>query len=272
MFDKENFKSDLKKYLTFIEMEKGLLKNTIISYKQDLEKFLKYLKAKNLNHLRLSETEIIDFIKQESAKNNAIATQAHLISVLKIFFKYLISENKTDANPVSKIPSPKKWKTLPAYLTIDEVSKLMETPDTKKAIGIRDKAILELMYATGLRISEVITLKLENIYLEENFLRVLGKGNNIFLNRNGEKLSRQGLWKIIKGYGKKLGISTKLTPHILRHSFATHLVEKGADLRSVQIMLGHASISTTEIYTYVARDKVKKVYQRYHPRSKKEKE
>ena len=215
----------------------------------------------------------------------------------------MISEDKIDSNPVSNISFPKKWKVLPKYLSINQVTELLDLPDTNKPMGRRDKAVLELMYATGLRISEVVNLKIGQIYLEENFLRVMGKGNKervipfggkakecldeymnssrpillkkkvsdlVFLNRNGEKLTRQGLWKIIKGYGKKIGISSTLTPHTLRHSFATHLLEKGADLRSIQLMLGHSSISTTEIYTYIARDKVKKTYDKYHPRSKKE--
>ena len=188
---------------------------------------------------------------------------------------------------------------LPKYLTMDQVGALLDLPGTGKPMGLRDKAILELMYATGLRISEVTGLKLDNIYLDDSFLRVMGKGGKervvpfgekaeqcvkdymhhgrskllkqkqndfVFLNRNGEQLSRQGLWKIIKGYGKKLGISTNLTPHTLRHSFATHLLEKGADLRSIQMMLGHSSISTTEIYTYVAKHRVKKIYDKFHPR------
>jgi len=178
----------------------------------------------------------------------------------------------------------------------------MESPDQGTPIGKRDKAILELMYATGLRISEAIGLEFENIYLEERFLRVIGKGRKervipfgekaaeflaaylssgrltllagrgsevIFLNRNGDRLTRQGLWKVIKGYGKKLGVAHLLTPHTLRHSFATHLLERGADLRSIQLMLGHASISTTEIYTYVAKQRVKQIYDQFHPRSDK---
>lgn len=303
MFTEKTFESDLRKYLAFLEMEKGLSKNTIISYKQELEKFKHHLKKKNINHLSFSEQHSINFIKSEASKGNSLSTQSHLISVLKSFYKYMISEDKIDSNPVSNISFPKKWKVLPKYLSINQVTELLDLPDTNKPMGRRDKAVLELMYATGLRISEVVNLKIGQIYLEENFLRVMGKGNKervipfggkakecldeymnssrpillkkkvsdlVFLNRNGEKLTRQGLWKIIKGYGKKIGISSTLTPHTLRHSFATHLLEKGADLRSIQLMLGHSSISTTEIYTYIARDKVKKTYDKYHPRSKKE--
>jgi integrase/recombinase XerD len=205
-----------------------------------------------------------------------------------------------DSNPFSTLVFPKKWRVLPHYLSVEQVKKLLELPDTSSDRGLRDKALLELMYATGLRISEVITLTYENLYLREGFIRVIGKGNKerviplgktaakilvdyleksrpemlrdktcpiVFLNRNGTGLSRQGVWKIIKGYGKMIGLSSRITPHTLRHSFATHLVERGADLRSVQMMLGHSSISTTEIYTHVARDKMKQIYDRFHPRA-----
>jgi len=290
------------RFLNYLEIERGLTQNTIISYKQELEKFFTFLDKKNIDVINADENTILDFVKNESRKGNSQSTQSHIISVLKSFYKFLVLEEKIEANPVSQIAYPKKWKTLPKYLTIDEVSKLLELPDTSTKLGLRDKAILELMYATGLRISEVINLKLESIYFEESFLRILGKGNKerivpfgkiaaqylkeylkksriellkgktcdfVFLNRSGKKLTRQGVWKVIKAYGKKVGIGNKLTPHVLRHSFATHLVEKGADLRSIQMMLGHSNITTTEIYTYIARDRVKKIYDQFHPRSKK---
>ncbi|UCH93843.1 MAG: site-specific tyrosine recombinase XerD [Candidatus Aminicenantes bacterium] len=301
MFNAKEFEADLKRYLAFLEIEKGLAANTIISYEQELRKFRTYLETKKLNHYRVSETDALDFIKAESLKNMSFATQAHLISVLKSFYRFLAGEEKIDYNPISLVAAPKKWKTLPKYLTVDQVTELLETPDLTTPIGQRDKAVLELMYAAGLRISEVIHLTLNNLYIEEGFLRVMGKGSKervvpfgetakewlvqylektrpvllknklsdvIFLNRSGDPFSRQGLWKVIKGYGKKIGVASQLTPHVLRHSFATHLLERGADLRSIQMMLGHSSISTTEIYTYVAKARVKQIYDKYHPRSK----
>jgi integrase/recombinase XerD len=301
MFDQKEFEADLGRYLAYLQMEKGLAENTLISYKQDLEKFASYLHAHRLGHINLSENGALDFIKEESQKGSSFATQSHLVTVLKGFYKYLALEDRMDYNPISNIDSPKKWKTLPKYLTIAQVSALLELPDMATSIGQRDKAILELMYATGLRISEVIGLKSENIYMEDSFLRVIGKGrkervipfgetarkyvenymvnarplllkkkrsDHIFLNNHGEPLTRQGLWKVIKGYAAALGVYSTLTPHTLRHSFATHLLERGADLRSIQLMLGHASISTTEIYTYVAKAGVKKIYDKYHPRGK----
>ncbi len=296
-----DFETDLKRYIVYMEIERGLSRNTVLSYRQELGKFEVYLEKKGLEHCKITENDALEFIKEESVKGNSFATQAHLVSVLKNFYKYLIAEEKMDYNPIANIASPQQWKTLPKYLTIEQVSELLETPDLTKPIGLRDKAILELMYATGMRISETINLKLDNLYMEDSFLRVMGKGNKervvpfgdvakkhlsayletarstllkketgeiVFLNRFGRKLTRTGLWKIIKAYGKKMGVGSTLTPHVLRHSFATHLLERGADLRSIQMMLGHASISTTEIYTHVAKKRVKQVYDRYHPRSK----
>lgn len=302
--DQINFESQLQSYLIHLEMEKGLAANTILSYKQELEKFKHYLCRHKIDHVNLSEQQAIQYIKSEVIKGISISTQSHLISTLKGFYRYLIEEGKTDLNPLTGIDFPKKWKILPKYLTIEQVLSLLKLPDMTKILGIRDKAILELMYGTGLRISEVTFLKKENLFLDERFIRVMGKGNkerviplgektikyleiylresrskilkengisHVFLNRKGRQLTRQGLWKIVKAYGQKMGISRILTPHTLRHSFATHLVERGADLRSVQLMLGHSSISTTEIYTYISKDKVKKIYEKYHPRSSEEK-
>ena len=223
----------------------------------------------------------------------------HLHSVLKGFYNFLIYEELIDHNPLSGISTPKKWNTLPKYMTMDEVSRLLELPNMAKPTGIRDKSILEMMYATGLRISELIHLTNNNVYMDENFIRVIGKGNKeriipfgeqageylnryfkearpqllkdkkndlIYLNSRGAGISRQGAWKIIKAYGEKLGLTIDLSPHVLRHSFATHLVENGADLRSVQILLGHASISTTEIYTHLAKSRIQESYKKHHPR------
>ncbi|MCX6554438.1 MAG: tyrosine recombinase, partial [Candidatus Aminicenantes bacterium] len=257
---------------------------------------------KNLSYLRLSENDALDFIRQEGRRGGAVASQAHLISVLKSFYRYLLKDDCLDSNPLANLALPKKWLRLPNYLAIEEVFRLLDAPDAATIIGKRDKAILELMYASGLRISEVVQLKLLDVYLDEGFLRVAGKGGKerivpfgasareclvnylengrpkllkranpeqVFLNYVGTIFTRQGLWKLIRAYGQKIGLPGRLTPHVLRHSFATHLVEKGADLRSVQMLLGHSSIATTEIYTHLAKGQVKKVYDQFHPRSKK---
>ena len=298
----ESPRSPQEQFLHYIEYERGFAANTILSYHRELDKFFAFLKRKGLGHLRLEEKDILDFIRQEGRKGGAVSSQAHLISVLKSFYRYLLQDGLLESSPLASIALPKKWVRLPKYLSIEEVGRLLAAPEASTAIGQRDRAVLELMYATGLRISEVVQLRSADVYLEEGFLRVQGKGGKerivpfgdiardclkdylrssrpaltrkgdveqVFVNYGGEMLSRQGLWKMIKGYGAKIGMSARLTPHVLRHSFATHLVERGADLRSVQLLLGHASITTTEIYTHLAKDQLKRIYDQFHPRGKK---
>jgi len=303
MFNREQFYKELDRYRVFLNIEKGLSGNTLSSYWQEMEKFGAFLEEKSLNHLEVAEGDILEFVKEQSRKGHSASTQSHVISVMRSFYKYLIIDEKIDVNPAAGISFPKKWKSIPKYLTKKEVVDLINAPDMSKSTGIRDRAVLELMYATGLRISETVGLRFENIFMADNFLRVMGKGsrerivpfndkakvelnrylnearpkllkdkvsNVVFINKNGGPLSRQGLWKVIRGYGRKVGVSGDLTPHMLRHSFATHLLEQGADLRSIQMMLGHSNISTTEIYTYVAKERVKKIYDKLHPRSDEE--
>jgi len=295
-------RSPLEQFLLHLEFEKGFAANTILSYRRELKKFFAFVQEKHLDYLRLGEKNILDFIRREGQRGGAVSSQAHLISVLKSFYRYLLQDELLEFSPVSAVSLPKKWLKLPKYLSIEDISRLLEAPDESTVIGRRDKAILELMYATGLRISELAHLKLADVYLDEGFMRVAGKGGKerivpfndmsrdrlrdylelsrpilvkrerpeqVFVNYSGVMLSRQGLWKMISAYGRKAGLAGRLTPHVLRHSFATHLVEKGADLRSVQMLLGHSSITTTEIYTHLAKDQVKKVYDQFHPRSKK---
>lgn len=300
MFIEGEFDKNLKKYVIYLQIERGLAENTIISYTQALEKFRFFLKKKNLDHQKISEDGILSFFRDKININNKVQSRTHQHSVLKGFYNFLIYEELMDFNPLSGIATPKKWNTLPKYLTMDEVSKLLDLPDTRKPLGKRDKSILEMMYATGLRISELIGLKNNNIFLEENFIRVMGKGNKervipfgekageylkvyyengrdlllkdkkcdlIYLNTRGMGITRQGAWKIIKGYGLKLSLHFELSPHVIRHSFATHLIENGADLRSIQLLLGHSSISTTEIYTHLAKSRIQEAYNKHHPRS-----
>jgi integrase/recombinase XerD len=295
-------RSPVEQFLFYLEYERGFAANTILSYRRELGKFFAFLRKRRLRCLELDEKNILDFIRQEGRKGGAVSSQAHLISVLKSFYRFLLQEDLLESSPVSAIALPKKWARLPKYLSVEEVSRLLVAPHASTPIARRDKAVLELMYATGLRISEVAQLKRTDVYLDEGFLRVRGKGGKerivpfgeiareclknylqfsrpalvkkndpeqVFVNYNGAMLSRQGLWKMITGWGAKIGLSARLTPHVLRHSFATHLVEKGADLRSVQMMLGHSSITTTEIYTHLAKDQLKRAYDQYHPRGKK---
>lgn len=294
-----DFDNVLDQFRYYILFESGLAENTWISYLQEIRKLKDFTDRNSIDFLKLTDNEALDFIREEVSKGISVQTQAHIISSLKAFYRFLISSDKIDYNPFSSVPLPKKWKPLPKYLTLEQVEKLLQLPDMSTPYGIRDKAMLELMYATGLRISELGALSFDALYLEENFLRIIGKGgkerivpvsetavkyikiylaesrgslgkkqtsNYLFLNRNGGQISRQGLWKIIKGYAAKLGISSTLSPHTLRHSFATHLLEKGADLRSIQMMLGHSSITTTEIYTHLAKESIQNIYEKFHPR------
>ncbi len=295
-------RSPLEQFLQYAEFEKGFATNTILSYRRQLEKFFAFLKGRRQDCLLLDEMDILDFIRSAGGKGGSASSQAHLISVLKSFYRFLLHDDLIAASPVAAVALPKKWARLPKYLSLEEVTRLLESPDAATVLGCRDKAVLELMYATGLRVSEVAHLKAADVYLGEGFLRVRGKGGKervvpfsdvsrdclkayldssrpalagagdpgtLFVNYGGGAFSRQGLWKMIKGYGEKVGLAARLTPHVLRHSFATHLVEKGADLRSVQMLLGHSSITTTEIYTHLAKDQLKRIYDQFHPRGKK---
>ncbi len=296
---KEKIKKSIDEFLLYLEHERGFSKNTVNSYKRDLEKFFRFIKK---TFFEVSEEDTSLFIKEELKNGISPRSIARRISALKSFYKFLIYSGKLKNNPLTFISQPKLWKTLPEYLTSDEVEKLLNAPDIKKTLGIRDKAMFELMYATGLRVSELINLKISNFIEPPGILLIKGKGGKerivpisetakkwlkiylhevrekmlkkakknsefIFLNKNVQKLSRQGVWKILKSYGKKIGIGKKIKPHILRHSFATHLLENGADLRLVQTLLGHSQISTTEIYTFVSRERLKKIYNKLHPRA-----
>jgi len=224
---------------------------------------------------------------------------ARLISSLKSFYKFLVLDGMIKKNPAVSLSSPKTWLSLPKFLTVSEVELLLHQPDEKDIHGIRDKAMLELLYATGLRVSELVSLKIKDLNLEDGFLLCLGKGgkerivpigdsaasairryidearplllkqpiNFLFLTRRGSPFTRQGFWKLLKSYAKKADLKLKISPHILRHTFATHLLERGADLRSVQLMLGHSQITTTQVYTHVSRQQLRRVYDKFHPRA-----
>jgi integrase/recombinase XerD len=236
-----------------------------------------------------------------SQKDKGLAANsvARRLAAIKSFYRFLVRERILKADPSSLIDSPKLWKKIPDALSINEVAALLEEPNIRQQQGIRDRAILEALYATGMRVSEAVNLKKDNVNLEVGFLRCIGKGNKerviplgkkaitsleryltiarpqllkgktseyLFLNRFGKRISRQSLWKIIKRYARQAGIKKPIWPHILRHSFATHLLERGADLRSVQEMLGHSNISTTQIYTHINKDRLKTIHKMFHPR------
>ena len=294
-----HFSGDLKRFLIHLRIERGLADNTIASYQQQLQRFHEYLRERHLHHLEIQTPHLLDFIKNISRQEKSIATQSHFISVLKSFYRYLYTNKQITVNPAGSLIFPKKWKTYPEYLTLPEVEKLLKSPVVTTPQGNRDSAMLEFLYSTGCRISELTGLQLEHVYLDESFVRILGKGgkervvpfgetakralhryltggrpkllrnhrsNHLFLNRFGQPLSRQGAWKIMKKHAREVNLAAKVSPHTLRHSFATHMIENGADLRSIQMILGHASITTTEIYTHIARDQLRRIYDQFHPR------
>ncbi len=289
----------LRVFLEFLSVEKGLSSNTLLSYSQDLKKFFLFLQKGRKSWLKAGEEDLIKFIHLQSRSGLSSRSTARLISSLKTFYKFLVREGAVKRNPASNLSSPKSWISLPKFLTVEEVEILLSQPDERDARGIRDKAMLELIYAAGLRVTELLTLKPEDLNLDERFLLCLGKGGKqriipiggsaskavrsylgkarpkllkkpsefLFLTSRGKAFTRQGFWKLLRAYAKKAGLELKISPHILRHSFATHLLERGADLRSVQLMLGHSQITTTQIYTHVSRQRIRHLYDKYHPRA-----
>jgi integrase/recombinase XerD len=293
----------LKDFIHFIFVEKGLAKNTIVSYERDLNSYITYLKkVETLSQLNdVQRVHIVHFLGHLKEQKKSSKTMARHIASVRAFHQFLIRDKVTDHDPSVHIESPKLEKSLPKVLNLQEVEVLLDSPKQEDHFGLRDKAMLELLYATGIRVSELIGLNLGDIHLTMGFVRCIGKGNKeriipvgktatnalnyyldngrprfvskkyrdeaLFLNNHGKRLTRQGFWKILKRLAGEAGITKDLTPHTLRHSFATHLLENGADLRAVQEMLGHADISTTQIYTHVTKTRLKDVYSKFHPRA-----
>ncbi|MCG0275004.1 MAG: site-specific tyrosine recombinase XerD [Thermosediminibacteraceae bacterium] len=291
----------MKRFLDFISVEKGLAVNTIESYKRDLKSYICYLKAQNIADIKsTSKTTIISYLLLMQKSGKASSSISRACAAIKSFYHFLARERYIDEDPTINLGTPKLEKKLPRVLTVQEVERLLEQPDTTDPLGFRDKTMLELLYSTGIRVSELISLTVDDVNLDMGFLRCFGKGskerivpigsfaisylrqyiihirnqlikdkatNILFVNHKGKALTRQGFWKIIKKYARKAGINKEITPHTLRHSFATHLIENGADLRAVQEMLGHADISTTQIYTHLTKTRIKEVYDKTHPRA-----
>ncbi|MFH1198242.1 MAG: site-specific tyrosine recombinase XerD [bacterium] len=291
----------MKEYLTILRFEKNLSENTLDSYRNDLSKFLDYLELVSITDLNNVRAELISkYFEYQRTQGVTSSTSSRYLSSLKGFFNFMISNRYIIENPMEKIASSKSSRKLPTVLTIVEIEKMLSAPDTKKILGLRDKALLELFYSSGLRVSEIITIKISDLFFNEEIIRVFGKGskqrvvpigssaikwcndylkksrpflekksksaNYLFLNKRGTKLSRMGVWKLVNRYAKEADIQKEIHPHTFRHSFATHLLQGGADLRAVQEMLGHADISTTQIYTHIDRDYIKQVHKDYHPR------
>lgn len=291
----------LMDYLHYLKVERGLSENTINSYGIDLKLFLEYLRENEIPSFKQVNKEVIvNYMQSEKNNNKANSSILRSVSSLRKFFQYLAQEKIIEKDPMLLIDTPKKKQHLPQVLTKEEVEKLLRSPNTGQVLGLRDRAMLELMYATGLRISEIINLKLEDLHLTMGTLQTLGKGhkerivpvgdeaikwvnryleearpkllkqkrsNYLFLNFHGNNLTRQGVWKNLKAEVRKAGIQKNIIPHTLRHSFATHILENGADLRIVQELLGHADISTTQIYTHLSNKQLADIYNRAHPRA-----
>jgi integrase/recombinase XerD len=286
-------------FRSFIGVERGLAANTLVSYESDLRKFLDHLRKKKTSWERAKEADLIDFIHAQSRAGLSPRSLARLISALKAFYRWSVLEGRLDKSPAVHLTSPKAWLSLPKFLTVREVRLLLEQPDPSDRLGLRDKAMLEVLYAAGLRVSELCGLRTQDVRLRDGFLLCRGKGGKerlvplgktaieavrryidesrplllkretdaLFLSRRGGPLSRKSYWKMLKGYAARIRLAGKVHPHILRHSFATHLLERGADLRSVQLMLGHSQITTTQIYTHVSRERLRRVYDKFHPRA-----
>lgn len=293
----------LKDFIHFLLVEKGLAKNTMISYERDLKNYLEFLqKTEGMSDLNdVQRIHIVHFLGKLKEEGKSSKTLARHIASIRAFHQFLIREKVTGSDPSVHIDTPRHERSLPKVLSLKEVERLLDAPQGKDHYDLRDKAMLELMYATGVRVSELIGLNVGDAHLTMGFVRCIGKGNKeriiplgrtataaiqkyldegrsqfvskkhkeeaLFLNHHGKRLTRQGFWKILKRLTAEAGINKELTPHTLRHSFATHLLENGADLRAVQEMLGHVDISTTQIYTHVTKTRLKDVYSQFHPRA-----
>lgn len=291
----------IEDYLRYSQIERGLSANTITAYRQDLTSFIAFLQKENLSSWPTKAIDIDAFLAEQRDQKKATSSISRLISSLRKFYQWLVRQNIQKLNPMLEIDSPKKRRPLPVALTTVEVGALLEQPDIKKKLGLRDRALLETLYATGIRVSELINLKFTDLHEELKLIKVFGKGSKerlipiskvalswidsykekvrdplilkvgkntdfIFLNSRGGPLTRQAVWQIIKHYCKLAGIQKNVTPHTLRHTFATHLLENGADLRVVQEILGHSDISTTQIYTNLSQKHIIQVYEKTHPR------
>tara|TARA_B110000444_G_C18785291_1_gene569648 strand:+ start:119 stop:1018 length:900 start_codon:yes stop_codon:yes gene_type:complete len=290
----------LDSFLDSVWAEQGLSKNTLVSYEHDIKSFLIFLNDNKVGLFKVQQSDINSFVSFRFSKGISSSSNMRLISSLKKFFVYLVSHNFIKKNPTENIESPRKVKLLPHTIDVESVDKLLNSPDLKTRFGARDKAMLEILYACGLRVSELVSLKSSQVVIESNFLRVMGKGSkeriipindyaltflktyiedfrsefmkskktdSLFLSNRGLEMTRHSFWHIIKKYALQAGINNHLSPHTLRHAFATHMINNGADLRVVQLLLGHSDLSTTQLYTHIAKNELKELHCKNHPRA-----
>jgi len=287
----------LKRFLNYLAVEKGLARNSLDSYERDLQKYFAFLRLKEPD--AVAPQDVLAFLTHLSAEGLATPSAARCLSAVRGFHKYLLIDGLSRTDPTENIETPRGWKRLPKTLNSSEVETLLDQPDRTTPRGLRDRAMLELLYATGLRASELVGLRLQDVNLERGYVMTVGKGSKertvplgevamvrlkeylararplllkgaeadaLFISSRKRQISRQMFWERIKQYVRKAGIIKNVSPHTLRHSFATHLLDNGADLRAVQAMLGHADISTTQIYTHVSRERLRQTHEKYHPR------
>lgn len=293
-------KEALEEFLDYLTVEKNLAANTLLAYRRDLKKYLAFCQKYGYSSWeQVTLEEINSFLTELRQQGLDPKSLSRQIVSLRNFHRFLVAEGRITHDPTVNLDSPRPWQKLPHFLSLEEIDRLLSTPELSSPLGQRDKAMLDCLYATGLRASELVELTLQGLNLSAGFLRCLGKGSKerlvplgsqalaslksylggarftlaknksspyVFLSRRGDKMTRQGFWKLLKQYARKSGITKKVSPHVLRHSFATHLLERGADLRSVQMMLGHSNISTTQIYTHVAQERLKATLKKHHPR------
>ncbi|KMP12569.1 recombinase XerD [Candidatus Nitromaritima sp. SCGC AAA799-C22] len=288
----------IREYADYLKIEKRQSPNTVAAYRRDIQRLASHHSAKKLEEL--TARDVRSFLLKLREEGLASSTVARCLSSVKSFYNFLFTENRIAENPAEIIESPRPWRKLPDVMSTSEVDVLLSAPDAETPAGLRDRAMLELLYATGLRVSELVTVKGSAVDLRVGYLRTLGKGSKervvplgdaareavesyqlsgrpallkgrgcaeLFVTRRGRGMTRQGFWKVLKQYVLKAGIKIPVSPHTLRHAFATHLLERGADLRSVQQMLGHSDISTTQIYTHILQERMREVHDQYHPRA-----
>ncbi len=293
-------RSHIAAFINYVQVERGLAPNSIAAYRRDLAKFAAFCEQHRLKLTSVERKHVVDFLGRLYQQGLDARSVARQLVTLRNFFRFLLQEGALRHDPVEHIESPRTWKRLPKYLSLEEVERLLVAEKTEDPLGLRDRAMLEVLYATGLRVSELVSLKVSDVQFDAGLLRCLGKGSKervvplgkkaqvaleeylrrarphliarrpspyLFASRRGGRMTRQNFWHLLRRRARAAGVRSPLTPHTLRHSFATHLLERGADLRAVQLLLGHADISTTQIYTHVAQERLKQVYRTHHPRA-----
>jgi integrase/recombinase XerD len=286
-------------YLDHLRVERRLADHTLESYGRDLRTLQAYAAAAECRPEALDRAALEAFVRQQMTRGLSPRSVARMVATLRGFYRFLVLDRRLEHSPADDLRPPRAWPALPKFLSLEDVDRLIAQPDVSTPLGLRDRAMIELLYATGLRVTELVSVRVSDLHLDEQYLTCIGKGNKerlvpigdeasawiekyrqsarrdllkgrtsarLFLNVRGGPLSRVGFWKILKQHGRKANLPRSLSPHVLRHSFATHLLERGADLRSIQMMLGHSDLSTTQIYTHVLEARLRSIYDRFHPR------